>query len=330
LRTQLPSGIDPKRYFLCLLGPLTLGLSVGIQITITALLFLGPASRMDLAARLTEHGQRLFRPEHDIVIYAAGAAFTLFMVWVMVLYWRAKLAGTEAVEAPEFMRAAALLEALLAASSMIVYVFLLCSGWFRRDFLTAPSSLRPPTSKTDALRLLVPCAVALICAAFELQYGLRDSAKCASQVELWRLRLGRILCYAAPLFIILVLGVPPAAWDYLAGQFLGSDMCHHLNFFMMGPAIAFSHGRAFGTEIYSQYGIGWPLLGSELSHFSALTFGNLIGMEITYGCVYYVALFFLLRSCFQQEVWAAFAVILAICWQIFSGLSASEVIWAYP
>jgi TPR repeat len=330
MRTQLPLGIDPKRYFLCLLGPLTLGLSVGIQITITALLFIGPASSMDLAVQLTEHGQKVFHPEHDMVIYAAGAAFTLFMVWVTVWYWRAKLAGTEAARAPEFMTAAALLEALLAASSMIVYVFLLCSGWFSRNFQTAPSSLRPPTSQTDALRMLVPCAVALICAAFELKYGLGHSAKSASQLELWRLRLGRILRYATPLFIILVLGVPPAAWGYLAGQFLEIDMCHHLSFFMMGPAIAFSHGKAFGTEIYSQYGIGWPLLGSALSHFSALTFGNLIGMEIVYGCVYYVALFFLLRSCFQQEVWAAFAVILALCWQIFSGLGAGEVIWAYP
>ena len=49
-----------------------------------------------------------------------------------------------------------------------------------------------------------------------------------------------------PVFIILVVGVPPATWRYLAGQFFVTEWCHHLNFFVMGPALSFAHGKAFG------------------------------------------------------------------------------------
>ena len=155
--------------------------------------------------------------------------------------------------------------------------------------------------------------------------ALAQPAKAAGRFERWRLRISKFLRYAVPAFIILVVGVPPGTWRYLAGQIFLTDGCHHLNFFFMGPALSFAHGKAFGTEIYSQYGIGWPLLASALAcSFSALTYGNLVGMEIVYGCVYYLALFFLLRSCFKQELWAAFGVILAIYWQIFSGMNPAR------
>ena len=156
------------------------------------------------------------------------------------------------------------------------------------------------------------------------------SPESASRFEQAYLRVGKVLRYAVPVFILLVLGVPPESWRYLAGQFFGTDSCHHLNFFVMGPALSFAHGRAFGAEIYSQYGIGWPLLASALSRFGALTYGNLVGIEIVYGCIYYVALFCLLRTCFHQETWAAFGTVLAIYWQIFSGVSVGEAIWQYP
>ena len=41
-------------------------------------------------------------------------------------------------------------------------------------------------------------------------------------------------------------------------------------------------------------------------------------------------MFFLLRSCFKEEVWAAFGVILAIYWQVFSGMNPNELSWMFP
>ena len=326
---SVPTGVDPERYSLCLLGPLALGLSVGIQVTMTGFLLLGAGDDPALAGQLTEFGSKVTRPEHDLLIYIAGAAFTLFMSWLMVWYWRSKVAGIEASKAPVFMTAAALLEGVLAAVSMIVYALSLCSTWFSHDFQAA-ASIRPPTSEFDAVTLLVPCLMALVCAAVDLECGLNQSVESASRFEQRRLRLGKILHYAVPVCIVLVVGVPPAKWRYVAGQFFGADLCQHLSFFIMGPALSFAHGRAFGSEIYSQYGIGWPLLASAISRWSPLTYGSLVGMEVVYGCIYYVALFFLLRTCFRQELWAAIGVGLAIYWQIFSGGSVGDVIWRHP
>jgi hypothetical protein len=295
----------------------------------TAFLLLGPASNTELASQLSPYGASIVRPEHDLLIYIAGAAFTLFMAWLLVWYWQGKLASVEPPRASGFMTAAGALQGVLAAASMIVYAFLLCSRWFSSDF-QGVSSVRPAIDEFEALRLLVPCLLALICAAVDLECGLDQSARSAGRLARAYVRLGRVLRYALPAFIVLVVGIPPERWRYLAGWIFEKDAFQHLNFFFMGPALAFSHGKAFGTQIYSQYGIGWPLLASTLARFSALTYGNLVGMEIVYGCIYYVALFFLLRTCFKHEVWAAFGVILAIYWQIFSGGRPQELMWQYP
>jgi hypothetical protein len=328
LKVPLQSA-DPKRYYRCLLGPLALGLSVGMQVTITAFLLLGPATVPGLADQLTSYGASLVRPEHDLLIYVAGAAFTVLMPWFLVWYWRGKVNAVEQSRAPGFMTAAALLQGMLAAASMVVYALLLFSRWFATDYLAAPAS-RPALGEFEAVRLLVPSLMALVCTVVDLEWGLDQSARSAGRFDRANLSIGRLLRYAVPVFIVLVVGVSPGRWRYLAGQVLGTDGCQHLNFFVMGPALSFSHGKAFGTEIYSQYGIGWPLLASALRHLGGLTYANLVGMEIVYGCVYYVALFFLLRACLKQEIWAAFAVVLAISWQIFSGLRVGEFNWTYP
>ncbi len=150
---SIPAGVDPKHYFVCLLGPLALGVSAGIQVTMSAFLLLGPAGDSGFAAQLTEYGKDITRPEHDLLIYVAGALFTLLAAGLMGWYWRGKLATLEASKAPAFMAASALLEGLLAAVSMTVYALLLCSTWFSRDFRTAVS-IRPPTSEFEAVTLL--------------------------------------------------------------------------------------------------------------------------------------------------------------------------------
>jgi hypothetical protein len=330
MRKRLPPGVDPKRYSLCLLGPLALGLSVGMQVTMTAFLLLGPSGNQGFADQMTEYGKRLARPEHDLLIFVAGAALTLAAAIAAVWYWRAKLASLEAAKVAEIMTSSALLQGVLAVSSLLSFLLLACSCWFSRDPYSAKSAARPLLEASEGIRMLVPGAVALLCAILDMECGWSHSTGTAGRFELWRQRISRVLLYTVPLFIILVVGVPPGRWPYLAGQFLGTDGFLHLNFFMMGPALSFAHGKAFGTEIYSQYGIGWPLLASVLSRFSALTYGNLIGMEIVYTCVYYLALFFLLRSCLRQEVWAALGVVLAIYWQVFSGMNPGELIWVFP
>lgn len=327
---SVPDGIDPKRYSLCVLGPLALRLSLGMQAMMTAFLLLGPSNNQGFAAQLTEYGRRIARPEHDLSIFVAGAALTLAAVLVAVWYWRAKLACLDAGKVAETMTSSALLQGVLAVASLLTFLVLVSSGWFSWDFRSVQSAASPLPGLADGISMLLPGAVALLCAILDLGCGWSYSTASGGRFDLWRQRISKVLLYAVPLFIILVVGVPPGRWRYLAGQFFGTDGCHHLNFFIMGPALSFAHGKAFGTEIYSQYGIGWPLLASALSHFSVLTYGKLIGLEIVYGCVYYLAVFFLLRNCFKRELWAAFGVVLAIYWQMFSGMNSHELVWLFP
>ena len=94
---SVPTGVDADRYSLCLLGPLALGLSVGIQVTMTGFLLLGSGDDPALAGQLTEFGSKVTRPEHDLLIYIAGAAFTLFMFLMLVVVFMVMWAFTRKV-----------------------------------------------------------------------------------------------------------------------------------------------------------------------------------------------------------------------------------------
>lgn len=109
-----------------------------------------------------------------------------------------------------------------------------------------------------------------------------------------------------------------------------TEQAHHINFFAMGPALNYVHGKAFGTEFYSQYGIGWAFFFSVLHKYSAMTYGNWYGLEIIYACVYYLGIFWLLRICFGQSLWAAIGTILALYVQLFCGVAAGDYIWQFP
>jgi len=327
---SVPAGIEPQDYYRSLLGPLALGVSLGIQVTLTGFLLLGPASGEGRAERLTEFGKAMTRPEHDLAVYIAGVLLTLVAAAVAVWYWRAKLACLAAADAAETMRSSGVLQTVLAVASLATFLPVLCSSWFSHDLETVRSAVRPALDPSDALPMLLPGVVALLCAIFDLECAWSMSAAAAGRFDQWWRRINACLRYAVPLLIVLLVGVPPGRWGSLAGQFFESDGCHHLSFFMMAPALAFSHGKAFGTEIYSQYGLGWPLVASLLSPAWVLTYGRLVGLEIAFGCVYYLGMFFVLRLCFKTELWAAFAVILAIYWQLFTGMSPSDVIWQYP
>ncbi len=73
----------------------------------------------------------------------------------------------------------------------------------------------------------------------------------------------------------------------------------------MGPALAVRHGMALGTEVYSQYGMGWPCLAGMFSQLVPLTYGNLVSIAVVYGCVYFCGLYWLIRLYTGAAAWAA-------------------------
>ena len=104
----------------------------------------------------------------------------------------------------------------------------------------------------------------------------------------WSFRCDGLWFLCTILLVILVLSVPNAAG--LAGRIYELERFHHWDFFVMGPALQFRHGRALGSEGYAQYGIGFPLLVEGLSRFIPLRYDNLLRIGINLGCIYFTAL----------------------------------------
>ncbi len=295
-----------------------------------ALLTLGPANLEGATSPLNDYGKTMAHAENDLLIFLIGSCLTMGLVFGSVWYWRAKLGSLKSPHLTGTMTASATTQGVLAVVSLLACLLLASSCWFSRDFHIAPNAARPLPDAAEGLSMLLPAALAFLCAILDLECGWLGAPLPVAGFERWRLRAGKTLLVAVPILVILMVGIPPGRWSSLATQFLGVDLHHHLNFFMMGPALLFEHGQAFGTGIYSQYGVGWPLVSVLLSRFSALSYGTLIGLEIVYSCVYYVTLFLLLRNYFKEPVWAAVALGFALYWQMFSGMNPNELIWVFP
>jgi hypothetical protein len=154
-----------------------------------------------------------------------------------------------------------------------------------------------------------------------------DAADPADQHGRRRLRIG-VVDVVAPVLVALTVYVP--GWRMLSANAYAGELFLHLDFFAMGPALAFRHGAALGTDIYPYYGLGWPVVVSALGRVGQLTYGRILQLATVYGCVYFVALYVLLRMLTGSRMWAVAGTALAILFSLFAGFSAAFVAWRFP
>ena len=322
-----PEGVDHNLYFFCLLGPLALGLSIGLQLMLTGFLLFGPIGKPAVSAQLSGYGWYISHPEHDLHVWFIGLAITLLCMCALTMFWRSRINRLTIGDRPGFMKHSAILQAVLAGGSLLIYLLLVSSR-----YLNLRTNIREPRGPFDQWTVLLPTCMALLCLVLDMAYGFNSPANTSRLGETWHRRMNQFFLWFTPILIVVVIYVPAGFWPDIAGKSFIQDWCNHATSYMMGPAVSFTHGRAFGTEIYSQYGIGWPLTLATLSKFSALTYGNQFGLEIVCGCIYFLSLFLLLRVCFQTAVWAAIGTVLAIYWQLFTGTNprVEEVMWFQP
>jgi hypothetical protein len=83
-------------------------------------------------------------------------------------------------------------------------------------------------------------------------------------------------------------------WRALSGRFFLEESFIHWDYFAMGPTLSFRHGAALG-EVHSTYGVGWPMFFGALSHVIPISLGRLIQVGSIYACIYFVAIYLLLR-----------------------------------
>jgi len=251
----------------------------------------------------------------QLLLAPAALELEMLIILVTVGYW---LRSRRKQDADRWKSHALRRSAILAAMAI---------GSFAIYLALLPTTQPTPTGSLvdDPLdyRARIPVLAMILCVLLDIHWG---STPAKSGARRWR------FCFdvAIPLLLCATIFVPRSKWMLLTGSFLQIDELHHWNYFALGPALAFARGRTLVTEIYSQYGVGWPFLFAMLRHGVALSYANLVGCSIIYGCGYIVALYLFLRLLLRDPIWAACGAILAVTLQIFSGLGDDSIIWNFP
>lgn len=133
----------------------------------------------------------------------------------------------------------------------------------------------------------------------------------------------------APLAIIALFVFIP--WpEALVWPSFASDRFHHFDFYAMAPAFAHAHGLRLGTDFYSQYGVGWPMVLHWLGATSGLAgYTTLVQLEVLVGCTYYLMVFLFLRAWLREAGHATVGLLLVLLLALFTN-TGGYAKWLWP
>ncbi|MFP5376027.1 MAG: hypothetical protein ACLGIO_04485 [Acidimicrobiia bacterium] len=293
-----------------LLAPVAAGVAIGID-ALLAGLALVPVPQA-VASELTENGMHNFRPERDSALYLGAGALA---VVAAVLLSRTRRAPRMAPRPGRWARWAALgVPAMAAATSTAVFLAarhaLPLGGAARFAYLALSvglagacvAAVRTSPAAGPARR---PSATALDVPAGEIRPGPADAV--------------------VPALVAALLYVP--GWREVAGGALAGEGALHLDFFALGPALAFDSGLALGSDVQPYYGVGWAMVVAGLD---ALSYGRFLRLEIVYGCVYFAGVYLLVRLLTGDRRWAAAGTGVAVLLQMFAAFPDDYVVWRFP
>ncbi|MFZ4395460.1 MAG: hypothetical protein ACOYOU_07520 [Kiritimatiellia bacterium] len=309
------------------LGPLLWGLSIGLQLMVASMFCWG-ATRLPYALPC-ELAQLLARPEREPQLYVLSIVVTVVIATAAAILWR-QFVRRQVADRARFAIVSSVALGLAGLVGMILFLLLVTN---RMPWLYIVGRPRLMAEDIESLKLFLPMNLTLLCGlacflpptvrrCFRLLpvnlHGVRLPSQEAMQwpppsVGVSRLRWPD-LAFIAILLILLLIPVRSAA--ALAGRMYEVEALHHWNYFAMGPALAFESGMALGTDVYSQYGVGWPLLYAGLSRVLPLSYGAMISIGTLHSVVYYAGMFLLLKSLLRHRLWAAAGTTLAIYWEL--------------
>ena len=258
------------------IGPILLALVTGLQFTLW-MWKKYPDRTPDQADfdRFTTLGRAMYRPEYDIYIYLGGLLFSLLLAVAYGTLWHRRLLAMRHPNQWHRVRLNLLLH-FPAAGALAFLPLFHASG---RD-----------------LPLAVGCA--------GLVFGIVAfwaAGRSTHAMHRW-LYWPRFCRYGVEtslmvLAIVSIVFVPDAAT--LSRLAYTTDQCHHVDFFAMSPAQAYSHGLALNTEFFSQYGVGWPMVLAVLAKLGIpLSYRLFFQVCVVWGCLYFLVLYVFLRGFF--------------------------------
>ncbi len=288
----------------------------------------------------TEYGKFRHHPDRDLPFYAFGSCLAVLLAITLERAWRRRSEPPGIKTAVLPGHRVALLLALvptipfwlnLASPSTI-----LLAGGLRRS--TSILLMMPGLAAAAAIFLFrgrpglaggwtvarapdVPAHDGERQAA-ELAEG--RSVRSSQTVVHWLFDVGMVALIASLIYI--------PDWKLIAYQTYNLDQFHHWDFYLMGPALGFFHGRALGTDVFSQYGVGWPVVLSWLSAVTPITYATCAAIFVLCGTLYFVLYYLTLRHVAGGALLAAAIFFVFLNLQLFHGLpdSGSITMWSWP
>lgn len=315
--------------------------AAGLELTLSAIFVAGRLPRPPALLReFTPVTRFFFYPEREIPLYLAGCAFVVGLTLTAAHFVRDRHPDESAGDAGA--RSAAYL--LAAGVGAAAYAFLMAT---RFGIPAGVAGIDSPSGATVCIAVTALIVLGQVCiAAKALAVGRRVPALArllhapappapdgTEPAPAFRARsFAADLLVAALLFCLVF--IPDG--HRLAGIDLVNDVYHHINFFIMAPLVAFTHGRALGTDAYAQYGVGWVLVFAALRPVLPVAYSSVFRVLTFVGAVYFAGFFVLLRSLRVARPVAFVTAFAAAYYQLFdhaplsvaSGLS--PIMWTYP
>ncbi len=289
-------------------GVVALAVSAGITALLAGLLFVRPP----VPGPLTIVGGFYVRPEWDVALYAGAGVLTVVL---LALFWL--LHGRpNGWPAPTLRAVAQLVVSAVVGAAAV------------GAFLRARTPLLTGQTVADRYRVFFAAALVLLGASALLGRGVPSRREAASPPVRRSLKVNGfdVLFPAA-----VVAAVFAPAWSRLAGFTFQLDYMLHWDYFAMGPAIAFSHGQALGTDVHVFYGVGWPMLFAVLSPVFALSYTHMIAVNVIVTCLYMVGAYVMLRMVTHDRAFACAGTLLVLVFHMFARSAAPfSPYWGFP
>lgn len=312
----------PRTYFASLIGPLLVSAALGVQLVLTAVLLVEPP---ESPADLTRWGEILFMPERDVIVFLAGIIVAACLSAGFVWAWNRRLRSA-GPPSDRFLIGSLVTQAVGSVGGTVLF---LTQFFAARADLVEGMAIRPSF-------LVVVAAIGVLLVASALvgwrktdgrepkespfQEGLESSRPTPIPPQ------RSLLDLLIPLAVVAVVYIP--AWRLMSGRLFMEESLFHWDWFAMGPTLTFHHGGILGTDVYTMYGVAWPLLFNAIEPWIPISYGRMIQIGSAYTCIYFIGLYVLLRLLVRRPGLAALGTGLAIA-HLFLAMG-DLVMWRFP
>lgn len=290
-------------------GVVALAVAASITALLAGLLFVRPSA----PGPLTIVGRFYVRPEWDVALYSAAGVLSVVL---LAVFWRVQ--GTQRGRPAPALRGAAQMVIAGVVMAAAVGAFLRA----RTPLLTGQ------TTVAGKYRVFFVAALAVLGVAALLGRGKPSRGEVVPALVRPRLKVNAV-DVVFPVTVVAAVFAP--AWSRLAGYTYQLDYMLHWDYFAMGPAIAFSHGQALGTDVHVFYGLGWPMLFAALDPVLALSYTHMVAVNVIVSCLYLVGAYVMLRMVTHDRAFAGVGTLLVLVFHMFARSAAPFApYWGFP